>query len=247
VKKMKKALVLCCHGIFHPKGYFVADPRYIDRESPPLELDKVAVYFEQMMATAHLLRNGAYDRLIVSGGHTKPTIAPDLNEAESYWEIMRYLFSKSETNRVFLDCISRDSFENILFSMIKFYRYEGEFPGILDVMTWNFKKERLQIILDTLRIKGHAIGVGEIEGYPSKTSAQIADEIRHDPLHRTRDFAEKRKERTIADFSPFDWICYDEAGLPPSAGIMKMLEVLEQMEKDNNPQLPPGFKFPWEK
>ncbi|CAM0136960.1 unnamed protein product [Umbelopsis sp. WA50703] len=81
--------------------------------------------------------------LIMSGGETRPKAGP-LSEAQSYWQIAQYYLSSSKDliERVATEEHARDSFENLLFSICRFYELTGNYPESITVVGFEFKKER---------------------------------------------------------------------------------------------------------
>lgn len=81
--------------------------------------------------------------LIMSGGETRPKAGP-LSEAQSYWEIAQHYLSDSEESieRVVTEEHARDSFENLLFSICRFYELTGNYPESITIVGFEFKKER---------------------------------------------------------------------------------------------------------
>ena len=223
-------MILCCHGIFAPNGNFISDPRYESTTDPA----SVATYLDHIKAVAKLLQEGATDILIISGGATKPQI--EMSEAESYAKILQYLLPENLRAKVILEESAKDTLENLLFGICRAHQVTGQWPSSVTVISWVWKKERIQLIANALRLPGYSyLGVGDKVN--PKTPEEIAAEIADDPLYRLPGLAGKRAER-----DPWKWpIPYGD--IPEFRTIFN---VLNEMEKEKNPSLPKGFKFPWE-
>lgn len=78
-------------------------------------------------------------------GETRPLAGP-LSEAQSYWQIAQYYLSKtsssSSLSRIATEEHARDSMENLLFSICRFYELTGKYPEKITVIGFEFKKER---------------------------------------------------------------------------------------------------------
>jgi hypothetical protein len=66
---------------------------------------------------------------------------------------------------VLLEEYVRDSLENKIFSISRFYQFFGEFPKEISIITWKFNKRRFEIFAKDLGLKNFdVISVGEREG-----------------------------------------------------------------------------------
>jgi len=82
--------------------------------------------------------------LILSGGQTRAEAGPK-SEAQGYLEIARlvdWFGHRTIESRTILEDFSRDSFENLLFSICRFKEHAGDYPRMVTVATWAFKEER---------------------------------------------------------------------------------------------------------
>lgn len=85
--------------------------------------------------------------LIFSGGKTRRE-AGAMSEASSYWQVSRafewFGADVGVESRVFTEEHARDSFENVLFSMCRFYELTGRFPRKITVVGFASKRERFE-------------------------------------------------------------------------------------------------------
>ena len=67
-----------------------------------------------------------------------------LSEAASYYYLSeeKKWFSEAEKQRVFLEEFARDSYENLLFSICRFYEIVGNYPTKITVIGFDFKDHR---------------------------------------------------------------------------------------------------------
>lgn len=83
--------------------------------------------------------------LVFSGGQTRKDVGPT-SEAASYYYVAKYrkLFASSVNilDRVYLEEHARDSFENLLFSICRFYEVTGRYPKKITMVGFDFKRDR---------------------------------------------------------------------------------------------------------
>ncbi len=83
--------------------------------------------------------------LVFSGGETR-TRAGTRSEAQSYWALLEYLESQESFGefmaRVTTEEFARDSYENLLFSIARFFEVTGTFPEKVTVVGFEFKRHR---------------------------------------------------------------------------------------------------------
>lgn len=86
--------------------------------------------------------------LIISGGKTKAEAGP-ISEAESYQRLLKSIWDRrpqmsegSLEDRVHIEPYARDSFENVLFLICKFHDICNEYPKLVTICGFDFKKNR---------------------------------------------------------------------------------------------------------
>jgi hypothetical protein len=93
-----------------------------------------------------LAKNDPSSLLIFSGGQTRKDVGPT-SEAASYYYLAQEKNWLSQTssnliNRVYLEEYARDSYENLLFSICRFYEIVNEYPKNIIVVGFDFKNKR---------------------------------------------------------------------------------------------------------
>lgn len=90
--------------------------------------------------------------LILSGGQTR--LGLQLSEARSYFDIAQvhgYWDASSVQTRITMEEYARDSYENVLFSLARFFECTGHYPSHLTIISWSFKGARFVHHAATLR------------------------------------------------------------------------------------------------
>ena len=187
--------------------------------------------------------------LAFSGGMTRPESLQSesfsYREASSHcgWWLPESLYDwRNEflLNRVIVETSARDSFENLLFSLLSFNLINGAWPTTITVVGWEFKRMRFDLHRRALRIPDNAWryeGVnnpfdlaGALKGEMKAIAAFAAD-----PYGCTGALLAKREERNPHN----EQIKYfDRALLPEIADFVDFCA-------NNTEGIFPG-KFPWE-
>ena len=80
-------------------------------------------------------------------GETRPVAGPR-SEGQSYWNLANHLYRNDKSmEKVFLERVvseefARDSYENLLFSLCRFFEMTGRYPEKLTVVGFGFKEKR---------------------------------------------------------------------------------------------------------
>ncbi|CAK7898139.1 hypothetical protein CAAN1_22S02036 [[Candida] anglica] len=100
-------------------------------------------FIEHITASIELLQRDPGALLVISGGQTK-TETP-LTESESYATLAQNLFDGSDSSvfsRVVTEKYARDSMENVIFSICRFYEEYHKYPEKVTVVGFEFKRNR---------------------------------------------------------------------------------------------------------
>lgn len=142
------AIVVCGHAVY------TGGPRL----QPPVaaEQDKYWIlqsfqqgegpfFIEHIHAGVEIAATDRNSLLIFSGGQTRyPHI---LSEAQGYHNIatlFNYWGHESVASRTTTEEFSRDSYDNVLYSIGRFYECVGSFPKKLTIISWAFKRKRFE-------------------------------------------------------------------------------------------------------
>jgi hypothetical protein len=101
-------------------------------------------YIEHIRHGVDLAARDPRALLITSGGQTRENAGPR-SEAQSYWLIADYFRWWSQHNvakRSTTEEFARDSFENLLFGICRFFECVDKYPTNVTVVSWRFKESR---------------------------------------------------------------------------------------------------------
>jgi len=141
--------------------------------------------------------------LMFSGGKTRREAGP-LSEASSYWQVARafdwFGADVGVESRVFTEEHARDSFENLLFSMCRFYELTGAFPKKITVVGFQSKRARFEDL--HLSALGYPSANFTYIGTPALNEKEMAsgevkvrESFNRDPYGCRGELAQKRVER----------------------------------------------------
>jgi hypothetical protein len=171
--------------------YWVLMP--FQREEPPY-------YIEHIKKGAELLKQDPSSLLMFSGGQTRPE-GKKWSEASTYAAIAaRYGYWGADGKQIELEEYARDSFENLQFSLYRYYMLKGVYPSHVTVVGWSFKKARFDFHSQTLNIPSkHFTFVGlnnpvNIEG-ATIGEKRTLEEFKADPFGNHEPLRSKRAER----------------------------------------------------
>ncbi len=142
--------------------------------------------------------------LLFSGGPTQAA-AGERTEAESYLESVasRGWWGNPEVaERAFTGNYARDSFENLLFSIMRFQELNGAWPDLVTVCGWRFKAERLDLHRRAIQRPLNQYEYIGVNNPPAGTlnlalhdEAVLVKSVRRDPLLAGPEFIRKRAAR----------------------------------------------------
>ena len=141
--------------------------------------------------------------LIFSGGKTRRE-AGAMSEASSYWQVTRafdwFGADVSVESRIFTEEHARDSFENLLFSICRFYELTRKFPRKVTVVGFESKRARFEKLhLSTLsfpRERFNYIGTEAINHLEMDLGEiKVRDAFQRDPHGCRGELAVKKLDR----------------------------------------------------
>jgi hypothetical protein len=140
--------------------------------------------------------------LIFAGGYSRPDAGPR-SEAQSYFWIADHYgwFGSPEVrDRAITEEFSRDSYENLLYSICRCKEFTGDYPGHVTFVSWEFKRARFELHRRTMGWPAERFSYLGPNNPPDVDQA-IAAETRNrgayekDPYSSTLEFRLKRDAR----------------------------------------------------
>jgi hypothetical protein len=140
-------ILVCCHAIY------LSGPSHVDSSwlLAPFQTSESATFTSHAHAGLILLSQNPQSLLVFSGSKTNPGI--DKSEAQSYLELCiendffglpGFRDGEELKNRIVLEEQALDSFANLLFGMLVFWRSKGEWPKKITIVTHAFKQRRFE-------------------------------------------------------------------------------------------------------
>lgn len=179
--------------------------------------DEDRLYEKHVRDAYRIYASEGYQALVLSGGRSRPELLPAIgnSEAEGMREYAIAAGLASPGDCVLLEMYGRDSFENLLFSMLRFYEEFGEWPSRAGAVSWKFKALRFYLIACGLRLaegrfrfygSGDPANQNAVEIFAAASAQYDAMIVRGgeivDPLHRDREwFGAKRLGRLPPEFA----------------------------------------------
>ena len=175
----KHPLILCCHCVYDNGNIYSEFPE-----------DKT-IYEQHLRESIKSLRDRRYDVLIISGGYTKRDL--EKSEAQGMLDWAQDLGLNMQG--ILLEEYARDSFENVLFSICRFYQEYEQFPKSVGICSWKSKERRFRIIAHVLTLPNYSfLVIGDKEEVKER-EAKLLDLVIDDPFHRKPSLAYMRQKR----------------------------------------------------
>jgi hypothetical protein len=185
----------------------------------PFQRGEPPLYIDHIRRGVDLLRDDPHALLICSGGYTRREAGLRWSEAATYAALaahFRWWMGEGNTSsqpelasRIATEDFSRDSFENLLFSLCRFQQLTGDYPRRVTLVSWEFKAARFDwhraavrfpadrfryegchqpLILDE-GLKGEAVTLREfMENRYGGSRAMVATRAGRNPFNRRHDF-----------------------------------------------------------
>ena len=161
--------------------------------------------------------------LVFSGGQTRIEAGPR-SEADGYHllaEAFCWWGHEAVAARAALEEFARDSFENLLFGLCRFYEVAARFPARVTVVSWAFKRERFGMHRAALRFPAERFAFEGTNDPADLESARRGERhtielFRRDPYGAHAPLADKRRAR-----DPFRRHHAYESRCPPLAGLLR--------------------------
>jgi hypothetical protein len=110
-------------------------------------------YLQHIEVGVKLAEKEKSSLLVFSGGQTRADAGAH-SEAGSYWLIAEHVvkWDDSVRSRSTTEDYARDSFENLLFGICRFFECTARFPEVVKVVSWKFKEARFDLHRKALRL-----------------------------------------------------------------------------------------------
>lgn len=159
---LRDLIIVACHAPFRETTRGVPDDPTRDdawvlqsfqKGEPPL-------YIEHARRGAHLAAQNPEALLMCSGGFTRREAGTHWSEAATYLALAEHYnwwqdgvgdTPTTMKDRATGEDYSRDSFENLLFSICRFQQVTGAFPRHVTMVSWAFKEERFDFHREAIR------------------------------------------------------------------------------------------------
>jgi hypothetical protein len=199
-KRLQNLIIVACHSVYrgldfkHPEeqsSWLLLDYQKVPGQTQSF-LDHIRLGIKQAAADPDAL-------LMFSGGKTRKEAGPRA-EALGYWlvaEANNWFGHQAEVReRAFTEDHARDSFENLLFGLCRFYELTGHYPASVVVVSYEFKRERFtELHRAALRWPVHRfdyVGTPALTEGAEKGEAITYDEFEKDPYGCGSVLAKKR-------------------------------------------------------
>mmetsp|Transcript_10589 Transcript_10589/g.22436 ORF Transcript_10589/g.22436 Transcript_10589/m.22436 type:complete len:342 (+) Transcript_10589:1454-2479(+) len=210
----RNLVIVAGHAIFNGHSF---DSASLANESLwtllPFQRGQTPAYLDHIRAGVQEANRDKSALLLFSGGQTRQSSGPQ-SEAQNYWAIadaLNWYGYQEVRSRALTEEFSRDSFENLLFSVCRFHEITQRYPTNITMVSFGFKRERFQNIhASALRFppqRFHFIAAGDQFVSSHSESSNAAGPFSKDPYGcRSQVLRDKRRER-----NPFNrYIPYPE-------------------------------------
>ena len=144
-------IIVATHGIHYGNSFdnIRTDESLWSLEDYQKGNGQINAFIDHIEKGIELTSKDPHSLLLFSGGETRQEAGP-INLGYSYWRIAEQMdwFGFKQTNdvrkRTDIETLSRDSMENLLYSICRFYELTGHYPNKIIVVGFEFKRHRFE-------------------------------------------------------------------------------------------------------
>ncbi|CAG84483.2 DEHA2A04752p [Debaryomyces hansenii CBS767] len=135
-------IILPCHSIWTPGATLGESRDEWSLVSFQIEGYDHLCFKDHILKSLNILEQDKDATLIISGGQTKQESGP-ISEALSYYQLATKLTNDIElVQRINTEEFARDSFENVLFSLCRYFELHEAYPEKITIVGFEFKRQR---------------------------------------------------------------------------------------------------------
>ena len=217
---VRNVIIVCGHAVYTATDFAhpVADSSWF---LLPYQKGEGSCYLDHVRRGVELAAADPDSLLVYTGGQTRAEAGPR-SEAESYLRLARHFEFWGHTmvaDRATAEEFARDSLENLLFGICRFYEVAHAWPERVTVVSWAFKRPRFDFHRDTIRFPPDRFVFDGPNDPRSVTTAlageqQYVDAFRSDPYASGGILAQRRAARNPFHRNPpYPATCPAVAGL----------------------------------
>jgi hypothetical protein len=149
---LSNLVIVACHAVYTAQDFFAPESdaswalQEFQKGEPPAYIQHIEAGVQRAFEDPSTL-------LIFSGGQTRVDAGPK-SEAQGYWMLAEHArwWNLPVKHRVSTEEFARDSFENLLFGICRFFECVQEYPDRVTVVSWAFKAERFDLHREAIHL-----------------------------------------------------------------------------------------------
>lgn len=148
--QMTDLVIVAGHAVYSHYSYKeCTDPNHWRLMEHQKRENHLSAFLEHIAVGIDLVAKNPNALLMFSGGSTRSEVGP-FSEGSTYWKVAEncdyrpFDRFKNIQNRAFTEDYAMDSFQNILFSVCRFYEITGRYPLSITAISWSYKKTRFE-------------------------------------------------------------------------------------------------------
>ena len=206
--KLENLVLVACHAVYaaddfaRPSDDASWSLQEFQRGEPPF-------YLEHVRRGVELAAEDEGALLVFSGGQTRADAGPR-SEAGGYRLLANHFgwWGTRVRQRATTEEFARDSFENLLFGLCRFFELTGRAPRLVTVVGWSFKRERFGLHREAVRFPAARFSYegmndpADLRAAQESEAKNALEPFRQDPYGAHPPLAAKREARNPFRRSP---------------------------------------------